>query len=143
MTDSESFDPNDFNRQVIEEFRANEGRVGGPFEGMPLLILHSTGATSGKERLHPLVYQPVGDDFAVFASKAGAPSNPAWYHNIVAHPDVTVEVGTETLSASARVATGDERTQIWETQKANVPQFAAYEESAGDREIPVVLLERA
>ncbi len=85
---------NDFNTKIIEEFRSNAGKVGGPFEGGTLLLLHHTGAKSGVERVSPLVYQPVGQSFAIFASKGGAPSNPDWYHNLVAHPDTTVEVGT-------------------------------------------------
>lgn len=143
MSDGQEFDPNEFNRQVIEEFRANDGKVGGPFEGASLLLLHTIGAKSGAERVTPLVYQQVGDSWAIFASKAGAPSHPDWYHNVVATPDVTVEVGSDSLPATARVVAGEERTRIWETQKATVPQFAQYEESAGGREIPVVLLERA
>ena len=133
----------DFNKQIIEEFRANDGKVGGPFEGASMLLLHTIGAKSGQERVNPLVYRAVGDAWAIFASKAGAPTHPDWYHNVVANPDVTIEVGSDTFPATARIATGDERTRIWEAQKANVPQFAQYEESAGGREIPVVLLERA
>lgn len=129
----------DWNDQIIEEFRANGGKVGGPFEGAPLLLLHSTGAKSGEERVHPMMYQAVGDDFAVFASKAGAPTNPAWYYNLRAHPDAPVEVGTETLDVTARVLEGEERATIWEEQKARYPGFADYE-SKTDRVIPVVLL---
>ena len=81
-------EPNDWNAKIIEEFRANEGRVGGQFEGAPLLLLHSIGARSGKERVNPMMYQAVGDAYAVFASKGGAPSNPDWYHNLIATPDV-------------------------------------------------------
>lgn len=131
----------DWNDQIIAEFRANDGKVGGPFEGAPLLLLHSTGAKSGEERVHPMMYQAVGDDFAVFASKAGAPTNPAWYHNLRAHPDARVEVGTETLDVTARVLDGDERARIWEEQKARYPGFADYEAKT-DRVIPVVLLSR-
>jgi deazaflavin-dependent oxidoreductase (nitroreductase family) len=130
----------DFNTAIIDEFRANEGRVGGNFEGAPILLLHTTGAKSGQERVSPVMYQRVGDALAVFASKAGAPSNPAWFHNLLAHPEVTVEVGTETRALRARVATGDERTRIWETQKERYPGFADYEQKT-DREIPVVILE--
>src|SRR6187397_443714 len=93
----------DWNTSIIEEFRANGGKVGGNFEGAPLLLLHTTGAKSGQERLHPLVYQQVGDDVAIFASKGGAPSNPDWFHNVVAHPDVTIEIGTDTVPVRARV----------------------------------------
>lgn len=134
-------DVNEWNKQIIEEFRANDGKVGGPFEGMPLLILHSTGRKSGKERLNPLVYQPLDGAWAIFASKAGAPSHPDWFHNVTADGDVSIEVGTDTVDVRARVAEGDERTRLWEAQKANAPQFAEYEQSAGDREIPVVVLE--
>jgi len=134
-------DVNEWNKQIIEEFRANAGKVGGPFEGMPLLILHSTGRKSGQERLNPLVYQQVDGAWAIFASKAGAPSHPDWYYNVTATADVSIEVGTETLDVRARVAEGDERTRIWEAQKTAAPQFAEYEQSAGDREIPVVVLD--
>ena len=134
-------DVNEWNRKIIEEFRANGGKVGGQFEGAPLLIMHTTGAKSGKERVIPVMYQAVGDDFAVFASKAGAPSNPDWYHNLVAHPDVTIEVGSDTVAVRARVTKGDERRTIWTRQKEEYPQFAGYEE-ATTREIPVVVLER-
>jgi deazaflavin-dependent oxidoreductase (nitroreductase family) len=85
----------DWNRRVVDEFRGNGGKVA-QFEGRPLLLLHHTGAKTGTERVNPLVYLPVGDDFAVFGSKAGADTNPAWYHNLRAHPDTTIEVGTET-----------------------------------------------
>ena len=133
----------DWNRKIIEEFRNNEGRVGGPFEGMPMILVHSTGAKSGAERVHPMVYQAVGDAWAVFASKAGAPTNPDWYHNLVAHPDATVEVGTDTVQVAARVVSGDERERIWSKQKKDYPGFAEYEaKTAGIREIPVIVLER-
>jgi deazaflavin-dependent oxidoreductase (nitroreductase family) len=93
----------DWNRRVVDEFRGNGGKVA-QFEGRPLLLLHHTGAKTGTERVNPLVYLPMGDDFAVFGSKAGADTNPAWYHNLRAHPDTTIEVGTETLPVHARVA---------------------------------------
>ena len=134
-------DGNDFNTAIIEEFRANAGRVGGGFEGAPMVLLHHRGARSGTERVSPLVYQPVGDAFAVFASKAGAPSHPHWYLNLVANPDTTVEVGTETIDVRARVADGEERDRIWEEQKARMPGFADYEVKAEGRRIPVVMLE--
>jgi deazaflavin-dependent oxidoreductase (nitroreductase family) len=130
----------EFNRKIIEEFRANDGVVGGPFEGAPLLILHSTGARSGEERVHPLVYRSLDDGYAIFASKAGADTHPAWYHNVVANPEVTVEVGTETKRARARVLEGAERTKVWEDQKRIMPNFAEYEANTS-REIPVVVLE--
>lgn len=131
----------DWNRKVIEEFRANGGKVSGMFEGMPLLLLHHRGAQTGRERVNPVAYQRVGESLAVFASKGGAPTNPGWYHNLRAHPEVTVEVGTETYPVVARVAEGDERERIWETQKAAAPGFAEYERKAGGRQIPVVVLE--
>lgn len=143
MSDDAPFDPHEMNRQIIAEFRANGGRAGGMFEGMPLVILHSTGAKSGKERLNPLAYQAVDNHWAIFASKAGATSNPDWYHNVVANPSVSIEIGNNTVEVTARVASGDERSTIWATQKANHPGFADYEHTAGDREIPVVVLERA
>ena len=131
----------DWNAGVIEEFRANGGKLGGGFDGAPMLLLHSTGARSGEERVHPVMYQQVGDDVAVFASKAGAPTNPDWFHNLVANPDATIEIGTETVPVRARVAEGEERERIWETQKERYPGFAEYEEKT-DRVIPVVILER-
>jgi deazaflavin-dependent oxidoreductase (nitroreductase family) len=130
----------DWNRKVIEEFRANGGRVA-QFEGRPLLLLHHKGAKSGTERVNPLVFLPVGDDFAVFGSKAGADTNPAWYHNLQAHPDTTIEVGSETIPVRARVAESDERTRIWEEQKRENSNFAEYEKLT-TRPIPVVILER-
>jgi deazaflavin-dependent oxidoreductase (nitroreductase family) len=134
----------DWNAKVIEEFRANEGRVGGMFEGRTLLLLHHRGAKTGAERVNPLAYQRLNDDaVAVFASAGGAPKSPDWYHNLVANPDVTVEIGTTSFPAHARVAHGEERTRIWEKQKHEWPGFAEYEEKTeGIREIPVVVLEK-
>ena len=131
----------DWNDKVIAEFRANQGRVGGQFEGAPLLLLHSTGAKSGQERVNPMMYQAVGDGFAVFASKAGADTNPDWYHNLKAHPRARIEVGTETIDVTARVLDAAEREPIWKEQKARFPGFAEYEAKT-DRVIPVVMLER-
>lgn len=134
---------NDFNSGIIDEFRKNAGKVGGPFEGATMLLLHHRGAKSGTERVSPLAYQAVGDDFAVFASKGGAPSHPDWYRNLLAHPDAEVEVGAETVAVHARDLAGEERKGIWERQKKLMPGFADYEEKVkGIREIPVVLLER-
>ena len=133
--------PSDYNARIIDEFHANEGRVGGSFEGTPLLLLHHTGARSGEERINPLAYQRVGDSFAVFASKAGAPGNPDWYHNLLAHPDTSVEVGTGTVKVWARVAEPAERDPIWERQKVRSPGFAEYEQKAAPRRIPVILLD--
>jgi deazaflavin-dependent oxidoreductase (nitroreductase family) len=131
----------DFNEKVINEFRANGGKVGGMFEGAPVLLLHHVGAKSGAERVNPLMYQPVGDSFAIFASKGGAPSNPDWYYNLAAHPDTTIEVGTQTVQVKARVAGPDERDPIWEKQKSVAPGFAEYETNAAPRQIPVIVLD--
>ena len=131
---------NDWNRQVIEEFRANSGKVA-QFAGRPLLLLHHKGAKTGTERVNPLVYQPLDGNFAVFGSKAGADTNPDWYHNLRANPDTKVEVGTETIPVRARVAEGEERDRIWEQQKRDNPNFAEYE-TLTSRPIPVVVLER-
>jgi deazaflavin-dependent oxidoreductase (nitroreductase family) len=131
----------DYNETIIEEFRANGGKLGGSFEGAPMLLLHSKGAKSGKERVNPMMYQKVDDGYAVFASKAGAPTNPDWYHNLVANPKTRIEIGGDSYDVTARVAEPDERRRIWEAQKQAFPNFAEYEQTAG-REIPVVLLER-
>jgi deazaflavin-dependent oxidoreductase (nitroreductase family) len=134
----------DSNQQVIDEFRANGGRVGGRFEGRALLLLHHRGAKTGAERINPVAYQRLSDDsVAVFASKGGSSTNPDWYHNVVANPDVTVELGTETFPARARIAEGAERASIWERQKRAWPGFAGYEEKTkGIREIPVIVLDK-
>ena len=134
-------DVTDWNTRIIEEFRASGGNVGGQFEGAPLLLLHSTGAKSGIERVNPVMYQAAGDAFAVFASKGGAPTHPDWYYNLLANPRASVEVGTETFDVDARMAEGDEREGIWTTQKERYPGFADYERNT-TREIPVVILER-
>jgi deazaflavin-dependent oxidoreductase (nitroreductase family) len=131
----------DWNDKIIAEFRENGGRVGGNFKGAPLLLLHSTGAKSGQERVNPMMYQAVGDGFAVFASKAGADTNPDWFHNLKAHPEATVEVGTETVAVLARVLDDAERAPVWETQKQRYPGFADYETKTS-RVIPVVMLDR-
>jgi deazaflavin-dependent oxidoreductase (nitroreductase family) len=134
---------NDWNKAIIAEFRANGGKVGGPFEGAPLLLLHSVGAKSGRTRVNPLVYQDLGHGrFAVFASKGGAPTNPDWYHNLVTNPRARVEIGTETFDVTASVARGEERLRIFTVQKERFPNFAEYERKT-KREIPVVILERA
>lgn len=133
---------NDWNAKIIEEFRANEGRVGGPFDGHPLLLLHHRGAKSGQERVNPLAYQSLDyGKWAVFGSKGGAPTDPDWIHNLKANPEAEIEVGTERFEVKARIAEGAERDEIWERQKRAMPGFAAYEEKT-DREIPVVILER-
>jgi deazaflavin-dependent oxidoreductase (nitroreductase family) len=133
---------NDWNQKVIDEFRANDGKVGGMFEGAPLLLLHTTGAQTGLDRVHPLMYQQVGDELAVFASNAGAAKHPDWYWNLQASPDASIEVGDETREVRARVAEGEEHNRIWETQKERFPNFAEYEQTTEGRQIPVVILAR-
>lgn len=130
-----------FNGQVIAEFRANGGKVGGPFLGSDLLLLHHTGARSGLERVSPLAFQWVGSSLAVFASKAGAPANPAWFHNLSVNPFTTVEVGARTIRVRARLAQPAERDVICSRQKRRNPAFARYEASAAPRRIPVVVLD--
>ena len=130
----------DWNNKIIEEFRTNEGKVGGPFAGAPLLLLHTVGARTGQPRVNPMMYQPVPDGYAVFASKGGAPVNPDWYYNLLAHPRVTAEIGTGTADFLARVADGEERERIWAAQKAAYPGFADYERNTS-RQIPVIILE--
>lgn len=144
-TEATMSERNDWNQKVIDEFRANGGRVGGQMEGWPLLLLHHVGARSGIERVTPVVYQRLGESgsVAVFASKAGAPTNPDWFHNLVANPETSIEIGAETRQVRARVAAGDDRERIWEAQKRVFPNFAEYEKTAGAREIPVVILEQA
>jgi deazaflavin-dependent oxidoreductase (nitroreductase family) len=131
----------DFNREIIDEFRASGGQIRGPAEGFTLLLLHTKGARSGAERVTPVAYQEVAGGWAVFATHAGAPKHPAWFHNVVAHPETIIEIGTETIPVRARVAAGEERERIWGIQKAFYPRFARYEERIS-REIPVVILER-
>lgn len=129
----------DWNANVIEEFRGNEGAVGGVFEGRPMLILHTTGAKSGQERLAPLVYRSEGERVFVFASKGGADTHPDWYHNIKANPDVTVEIGSDTRPMTASVVEQDERDDIFARQAAEWRNFAEYQ-AGTDRIIPVVEL---
>jgi deazaflavin-dependent oxidoreductase (nitroreductase family) len=132
----------DFNAKIIEEFRSHGGKVGGMFEGIPLLLLHTTGAKSRRERVNPVAYRTDGDRQVVFASKGGAPTNPDWYHNLVQNPRARVELGTGTIDVVARVAEGDERQRLWSAQKREVPAFAEYERKTS-RQIPVVILEPA
>ncbi len=134
-----SSSPADFNAQIIAEFRANSGRVGGMFEGVPLLLLHHTGAKSGTTRVNPLAYQADDGRYVVFASKAGAPENPGWYFNLKANPDTTIEVGAETIEVAASEATGGERERLFDAQVERVPQFAEYRERT-ERVIPVIVL---
>jgi deazaflavin-dependent oxidoreductase (nitroreductase family) len=132
---------NDFNQAIIEEFRAHGGKVGGPFQGSPLLLLSTIGAKTGERRTTPVVYLPDGERLIVFASKAGAPTNPAWYHNLLADPTATVEVGTEKLDVHATVLTGEERDALFERQEAAMPQFTEYARQT-TRQIPVIALRR-
>jgi deazaflavin-dependent oxidoreductase (nitroreductase family) len=129
----------DFNEQVITEFRESKGEVGGMFSGMPLLLLHHVGAKSGTERVTPLAYLAEGDEFAIFASKAGAPDNPAWYHNLKANPITEIEVGERHIPVVASEATGEERDRLYDAQAALRPQFAEYQTKT-DRKIPVIVL---
>ena len=133
-------DVNDWNKGIIEEFRANGGKVGGQFEGAPLLLLHTTGAKSGQARVNPVMYQADGDNYVVFASKAGAPTSPDWYHNLVANPRASVEVGDRTVNVAAQIVDGDTRDRLWSKQKELYPGFADYE-SKTTRQIPVVVLQ--
>lgn len=136
------FDFDEFNRGIIDEFRANAGVVGGPFEGAPMILITHTGAKSGKRYTTPLVYTTDGGRFVIIASKGGAPSHPAWFHNLVANPEVEVEVGTETFTATASVAEGAERQRLWDAQAALMPNFDEYQTKT-TREIPVVVLTRS
>lgn len=139
MADTIDFD--EMNRTVITDFRANGGKVGGMFEGYPLVLVHHTGAKSGKERIAPLVPFLEDDRIFIFASKGGADENPAWYHNLVANPETKVEFGTETFPVRARVLTGSERDDVYAKQSAAQPQFAEYQRKTS-RVIPVIELER-
>lgn len=154
-------DINSWNDRIISEFRANAGYVtwssdddlaaGRPVpprlpafnerQGVPIILVHHTGVNTGRERVNPLMYQPVGDSFAVFATYGGSPRHPAWYRNLVANPWATVEVGTERVPVLGRLAEGAERERIWAKQVALMPAFAEFESAAG-RQIPVIVLER-
>jgi deazaflavin-dependent oxidoreductase (nitroreductase family) len=131
-------DPRERNRQVIAEFRENRGRVGQNPQ-RPLLLLTTTGAKSGNPYITPVMYLKDEDRWVIFATKGGAPTSPDWYHNLVAHPTVTVEVGTETFEAQASVATGEERDELYARQAGLYPQFAEYQQKT-TRTIPVVIL---
>ncbi len=142
MATSDTSNHNDFNQQVIDQFRANNGTmVSGVFKGAPLLLLTTTGARSGRRRTTPLAHTRDGDRYVVIASKAGAPSDPDWFRNLLANPEVTVEVGSETFEARASVPTGSERKRLYDQQAAIMPNFAEYQRKT-TREIPVVVLER-
>ena len=129
----------DWNANLMEEFRANDGKVGGWFEDKTVLILHTTGARSGLERLTPLVYREEGDRVFIFASKGGSHSHPDWYHNLTANPTVSVEIGAGTSSATAAEIVGDERDAVYARQAADLENFAEYQ-AATDRTIPVIEL---
>ena len=132
---------NDFNRRIIEEFRANAGKVGGPFEGANLLLLHTTGAKTGQHRVNPTAYRRDGDRLVIMASKGGAPTNPDWFHNVRANPAATVEVDDEQFDVVATITEADERERLWADTKRVMPQFGDYEQKT-DRQIPVIVLER-
>ncbi len=134
-----STSPADFNTKIIDEFRANGGRVSGMFERTPLLLLHHTGAKSGQSRVNPVAYLSDGGRYVVFASKAGAPTNPGWYHNLKAHPNVKIEVGSDTIDVVASEATGEERERLYGKQAERAPQFAEYAKQT-PRVIPVIVL---
>jgi deazaflavin-dependent oxidoreductase (nitroreductase family) len=133
--------PNDWNQQVIAEFRANDGVVGGPFENVTILLLHTIGAKSGKARLNPLATIADGEDYIIIASRGGAPTNPDWYHNLVANPEVKVEVGTEEFNAIAEITQEPERSQQYERMAGKFPAFADYQKNT-ERVIPVIRLSR-
>ncbi|MER5325805.1 nitroreductase family deazaflavin-dependent oxidoreductase [Streptosporangium roseum] len=146
MTDEQQATATDWNRPIIEEFRANAGKVGGPFEGSLLVLLTTTGARTGRRRTNPAIYLRDGERILVFASNAGAPANPAWYHNLLANPEVTVEIGdgarVETYTATAAVLRGEERDRLYAHQARLVPAFADYQAGLS-RAIPVVALRRS
>ena len=128
------------NQEIIDEFRANDGRVGGHFEGRTLLLLHSRGARSGAERVNPLMYLALDGSYAVFATNSGYANHPGWYHNLRAHPSASVEVGTRAVDVTAREAEGQERARIWARQVEVAPAFAELQAKTS-RLIPVLLLE--
>ena len=132
---------NEYNKQVITEFRANEGKVGGQMENMPVILLTMTGAKSGRTITKPLVYTTDGERIVVIASFAGAPHHPGWYHNLVANPEVTLEIGTERFRARAEVTSGEERQRLFDAQAAQMPIFHDYQKKTS-RQIPVVVFNR-
>lgn len=144
MTEAEQSskpDKNAWNRQIMEEFHAHGGKVGGRFEGATLLLLTATGARSGKRHTQPLGYLPDGDRLIIFATKLGLPTNPDWYYNLLAHPEAPVEVGTETFDVTATIVTGEERDRLYARQVERAPVFAEYE-ARTTRKIPVIALQR-
>ena len=142
MSAKDSVEFNEFNRQLIEEFRANGGKVTGMFAGAPLLLLTTTGARTGQPRVAPLAYTKDGGHFVIIASKGGAPTHPDWFHNLRASPEVTVEVGAETFPARASIAEGAERQRLFDQMAAQMPNFAEYQRNT-TRQLPVIVLERA
>ncbi|MGN9840806.1 nitroreductase family deazaflavin-dependent oxidoreductase [Nonomuraea sp. H19] len=131
--------PNEFNQQIIDEFRANEGRVGGMFEGAPLVLLTTTGAKSGKPTTTPVMYLADGDRYVIIASNAGADNHPAWYHNLRAAQEATAEIGTDAFAVKAVFVEGEERDRLYARMVAQAPGFAEYEAKTS-RRIPVVAL---
>lgn len=132
---------NAWNLQIMEEFHAHGGKVGGRFDGVPLFLLTTTGARSGQRRTQPVGYLPGGDRLIIFATKLGFPTNPDWYYNLLAHPEATVEVGTETFDVTAVVLTGEQRDQLYAMQVERAPVFAEYQAKT-TRTIPVIALQR-
>jgi deazaflavin-dependent oxidoreductase (nitroreductase family) len=144
MSNAEQYsrpDMGGWNQQIIEEFHANGGKVGGPFEGIPLLLLTTTGAKSGKQRTTPVGYMPDGESYIIFSTNGGGPKNTDWYYNLLAHPEATIEVGTETIEVNAVEVKGQERDQLWARQLEHAPVFAEYEAKT-TRTIPVIALSR-
>ena len=134
----------EMNDQVLKDFHTTGGKPGGRFEGMPVLLFHHKGAKSGKVRVNPLVYSKDGDDFVIIASKGGAPNHPDWYHNLIAHPDIEIEVGTSRFPVRAKLVHGEERQRLFDAQAEVMPFFKEYEQQAsGHREIPVFVLSRS
>jgi deazaflavin-dependent oxidoreductase (nitroreductase family) len=129
----------DYNQRIIDEFRANAGKPPSWSGSSPLILLHHRGARSGAERVNPVAYLDDDGRYVIFASKAGAPTNPDWYHNLKAHPDTTIEVGSHTVAVTAAEATGEERGRLFAAQAQRSPQFAEYQEKT-DRVIPVIVL---
>ena len=138
---STAMDPKQFNQDLIAEYRANDGKVTGMFAGAPLLLLTTTGAKSGQLRTSPLVHTTDGDRLVVIASKGGAPTHPDWYHNLMANPEATVELGTDRFQVRASFPQGEERERLYNQQAAQMPNFAEYQKNT-TRQIPVVVLER-
>jgi deazaflavin-dependent oxidoreductase (nitroreductase family) len=142
MSENQPTIPANFNEEIIEQFRTNNGTmVSGMFKGAPLLLLTTTGARSGQTRINPLAYTRDGDRYVVIASKGGAPTHPDWYHNVVAHPEVTIEVGPDRFQARASVPEGAERDRLYDAQAAVMPGFAEYQRNT-TRRIPVVVFNR-